>query len=208
MRKLELFYDIVSPYSYLAFVALHRYQQAWDLDLVLRPAFLGGVMAETGNVPPASLPARAPYMLRDVARNSRYFDLPMAMPEEFPGKTLNAMRLLIVVKDAMPALLSPLSRALWERHWGLGKEVHDPGTLASICTTVGVDPALVARTSEQATKDALKAATDEAVRRGAFGFPAMFTDVDGDDELFFGSDRLNLLAHELKLPWHGPRGPA
>jgi glutathione S-transferase kappa 1 len=208
MRKLEFFYDIVSPYSYLAFVILERYRKAWDLDLVLRPAFLGGVMASTGNAPPASLPARAPYLLRDIARNSRYVDVPMTMPDEFPGKTLNAMRLLVVVKETAPEKLAALSRALWERHWGLGQEVNDPASLAAVCTAVGVDPALVARTSEQATKEALKAATDEAVLRGAFGFPALFIDVDGDNELFFGSDRLNLLAHELSLPWHGPRGPA
>jgi glutathione S-transferase kappa 1 len=208
MRQLEFFYDIVSPYSYLAFVVLERYRVTWNLDLVLRPAFLGGVMAATGNAPPASLPARAPYLLRDVARNSRYFDVTMTMPDEFPGKTLNAMRLLIVVKDAAPEKLSALSRALWERHWGQGKDVNDPARLADVCTTAGVDANLLARISEQATKDALKAATDEAVERGAFGFPAMFTDVDGDDTLFFGSDRLGQMAHELALPWRGPRGPS
>jgi hypothetical protein len=29
-------------------------------------------------------------------------------------------------------------------------------------------------------------------------------DDDGDDQLYFGSDRLALLAFELGLPWHGP----
>ena len=44
MRKLELFYDIVSPYSYFAFECLERYRARWQIDLVLRPAFLGGVI--------------------------------------------------------------------------------------------------------------------------------------------------------------------
>ena len=51
--KLELFYDIVSPYSYLALTTLDRYRALWSMELVLRPAFLGGVMKAVGNVPPA-----------------------------------------------------------------------------------------------------------------------------------------------------------
>ena len=36
----DLFFDIVSPYSYLAFESLVRYQSIWDrMDLKLRPVF-------------------------------------------------------------------------------------------------------------------------------------------------------------------------
>jgi 2-hydroxychromene-2-carboxylate isomerase len=61
-RRVELFYDVVSPYSYLALGALARLRCAgsvlaprrsprrrparkpWDVELQLRPMFLGGVM--------------------------------------------------------------------------------------------------------------------------------------------------------------------
>jgi hypothetical protein len=39
------------------FEALCRQRRAWLFDLVLRPAFLGGVMKATGITPPASLAA-------------------------------------------------------------------------------------------------------------------------------------------------------
>jgi len=208
MRKVELFYDIVSPYSYLALVALERYREAWAIDLVLRPAFLGGVMQAVGNVPPASLPARAPYLLRDIARKSRFFDVPMSMPDEFPGKTITAMRLLVLVEKEAPDRHAAMARALFAHHWGEGRAVSDLDVLRSLARSAGVDAALVDRLGEQATKDRLKAVTDEVVERGAFGFPAIFTDVDGEDTMFFGSDRLDVLAHEIGVPWHGPRGPS
>ena len=59
--------------------------------------------------------------------------------------------------------------------------------------------------SDAGVKERLKATGDEAVARGAFGFPAMFVNKDGDDELFFGHDRISLLAAEMGLPWHGLR---
>lgn len=210
-RKVELFYDIVSPYSYLAAVVLDRYTRGpspiWHLDLVWRPAFLGGVFKTVGNVPPASLPQRAPYLLRDIARLSRFFDVPMSLPDPFPADTLRCMRFLTAVRLAQPAKLAALSLALWRRHWGEGLEVASDEALLGAARASAVDeaPALLARTGESAVKDALRQATDEVVARGAFGFPATFVDLDGDDAMFFGSDRLELLAFELGLPWHGPR---
>ena len=44
------------------------------------------------------------------------------------------------------------------------------------------------------TKDALRATTDEAVRRGAFGAPTIFV----GDEMFWGNDRLHLVEELLE----------
>ena len=85
--KLELFYDIVSPYSYLALACLHRYRAAWSMELVLRPAWLHGVMKSVGNVPPATLAARAPYLMRDLQRLAGYTGVELRLPDVFPGNT-------------------------------------------------------------------------------------------------------------------------
>ncbi|MCC7071698.1 MAG: DsbA family protein [Deltaproteobacteria bacterium] len=209
--KLELFYDVVSPYSYLAAVVLERYTRTpsplWPLELVWRPAFLAGVFKAVGNTPPASLPQRASYLLQDIARLSRFFDVDMTVPETFPGDTLRAMRLLSAAALTQPARVGALSMALWRRHWGKGREVASDDALLWATREAGLDDgaAVVARTSDAEVKDALRRATDEAVARGAFGFPATFVALDGEDALFFGSDRLELLAHTLGLPWRGPR---
>jgi 2-hydroxychromene-2-carboxylate isomerase len=79
----------------------------------------------------------------------------------------------------------------------------------------GVDAALVRcveltvveRSADDGVKARLRAATEEAVDRGAFGFPAMFVmDADGE-EMYFGSDRLSLIAFDRGLTWSGPQGP-
>lgn len=203
--RLELFYDIVSPWSYLCFEALSRMREAWQLELVMRPAFLGGVMKATGNTPPASLPARGVYLMRDLARSSRYFDVPLAFPSEFPTNTIVPMRLLCLVRRDDPAHLEPLSRALWQRYWGQEGSVSSVDDVRAVCVDVGVDPALCERLQDDDVKQLLRDATDEAVARGAFGFPAMFVrDDDGEEQMYFGSDRLPLLAFDFDLPWQGP----
>lgn len=204
--RLELFYDVVSPWSYLCFEALVRMRAEWQLDLVLRPAFLGGVMKATGNTPPASLPARGVYLMRDLARSSRYFDVPLSFPSEFPTNTIVPMRLLCLVRRDDPVRLEALSRALWRRYWGEGLTVSGVDDVRAVCVDVGIDPGLCERLQDDDVKQLLRDATDEAVARGAFGFPAMFVrDEDGDEQMYFGSDRLPLLAFDFQLPWRGPR---
>ena len=220
--RVELFYDIVSPYSYLAFSCLLRYRGAWDLDLVLRPAFLGGVMKATGNTPTIMNAARAPYFARDIARMARWFNVPLQAPRELPANTLAAMRLLTAIAQEHPEMLLDASRLLWERHWTRDDDVKtDEGlTLACIETGFSDDDArgLVARITAPAIKELLKANTDEAVARGAFGFPAFFapspesapssggasSPAAEPDELYFGCDRIELMAYRHKLSWRGP----
>ena len=205
--RLELFYDTVSPWSYLCFETLCRYRHAWQLDLVLRPAFLGGVMKATGNSPPASLPARGVYLLRDLARSSGQFQVPLTFPSEFPTNTIGAMRMLTLVAREFPEHHEALARCLWQRYWGLGKDVVQSESLRAACEAAAVDPIVVERSADDGVKARLRAATEEAVDRGAFGFPAMFvTDADGE-EMYFGSDRLSLIAFDRGLTWSGPQGP-
>ena len=74
--------------------------------------------------------------------------------------------------------------------------------IAAVAGRVGVDGALAAGASDdQRWKDALRAGTEEAVKAGAFGAPTFV--IEGTDELFFGNDRLELLAARLRRgkPW-------
>lgn len=95
LRRVELYYDVVSPYTYFAFVTLLRYSAHHKIELELKPFFLGGVMAGTNNKPPGRVllhqwltsglvPAKGKYMLRDLARLQNYFDVhPLKMPSRF-----------------------------------------------------------------------------------------------------------------------------
>jgi len=67
--------------------------------------------------------------------------------------------------------------------------------VSAIAESVGLDgAALLAATQDPAVKDALRANTEAAIQRGAFGAPTFYV----DDEMFWGNDRLNLLEAYLK----------
>jgi len=63
--------------------------------------------------------------------------------------------------------------------------------LADIASMQGLDAAaLLAAIATPEVKAQLKANTDEAIARGAFGSPTIFV---GGDDMYFGNDRLVLV---------------
>ncbi|NWS73330.1 GSTK1 transferase, partial [Crotophaga sulcirostris] len=199
----ELFYDVVSPYSWLGFEVLCRYQHIWNIDLRLRPAFLGGIMQATGNKPPAMLPKRAEYMLKDVSRMAKYYQVPVKMSGDvfqriLGTSTLGAMRFITAIDMTQPQYLEPLSREFWIRFWSQHEDISQPENILAVAQKAGlsseVAQKLLEMISTPAVKNRLRDTTEEALKYGAFGMPAVVAHFNGKPHLFFGSDRLELLS--------------
>lgn len=205
MHKVDFYYDIVSPYSFIAFEYLNNKADDWHLDINYCPFFLGGVMKATGNSGPIFLAAKAPYLLLDIHRQARFHNLPMKIPMGYPCTNLTTQRFLTAVKVEDPSLLAPLNHALWIRHFGEGKSVNLPKDIQICSEQAGIPQSKADRWIEQIQhqdiKDKLKATTQEAVDRGAFGAPTFFIQKDGKEDwvMFFGSDRMHLVKEYLKV---------
>jgi len=209
----ELYYDVISPYSYLAFETLCRYKKPWDMNLVLKPFFLGGVMKAAGNKPPAMVPNRGMYMLKDLERLSRYHEVKVQMPEQFmewimTKNTVNSQRFLVALQLTAPDYLEPASRAFYKRLFDEGKEIMSPECIPQVAADAKIPKEIIEKCLQQikldAVKNKLKENTDEAIELNAFGAPTIVAHINGKKELFFGADRMALLAHESGKPWHGP----
>ena len=183
-QSIEFFFDVVSPYSYLGAVQVAR--SSLLAHAQWRPFLLGGLLKATGNQPPIAVPAKVRYMTADLKRLFHYYDTPYQFPSVFPVNPLTAMRALCAAK---PEDIKPLALKLFAAYWGANRNISDNAVLAELL------PAdLLARAEEGSVKALLKANTDEAVQRGAFGAPTFFI---GDD-MYFGEDRVFLLEHALK----------
>lgn len=194
-RTIELFYDIGSSYSYLAATQMDALEARTGAKVRWRPFLLGGVFKATGNDMPARVPHKARWMLGDMARWAAKYGVPFSMPSRFPLVTITTQRALVATDrlfgmDAQKKLALALFRAFWAED----RDVSDKAVIGELASGLGLDAAsIVAGIDAQETKDALRAATDEAVARGAFGAPAMFL----GDELFWGNDRIPLLEDAL-----------
>lgn len=216
-KVIELFYDVVSPYSWLGFEVMCRYRNVWDIELKLRPAFLGGIMKGAGNKPPGLVPNKFLYMTKDLNRLSAYFDVPLQPPSDpfeamFDKGSLSAMRFVTAVQERETGgdrQVECVSRELWRRIWSQDKDITKPESLVEAAKKAGmsdseIKEALTLATSDK-VKEKLKNTTQKALEYGAFGFPMIVCHVNGNAEMFFGSDRFELMAHCIGEKWLGPQ---
>ena len=190
-HKIEIFWDVGSPYTHLAIGQLEAIQKRSGLPVELRPFLIGGVFKATGNSAPGFLPAKAKYMMHDLIRWRTLLNLDLKLPTEgtpFPINSLQPMRVAMLCENRGQG--EAFCKALFAAYWGRGEDVSNPEVLNAVIQTVGLDPVETLDAANSAeNKAALRANTDEAVERGAFGAPSLFV----GDQLFWGNDRIGLM---------------
>ncbi|XP_022366087.1 glutathione S-transferase kappa 1 isoform X2 [Enhydra lutris kenyoni] len=215
-RTLELFYDVLSPYSWLGFEVLCRYKNIWNISLQLRPSFIAGIMKDR-NQPPALLPRKAQYLRNDVRLLGQYVQVPMHLPKDFfsvilEKGSLSAMRFLTAVSMEHPEMLEKVSRELWMRVWSRDEDITEPQSILAAAEKAGMSSeqarGLLEKISTPKVKNKLKETTEAACKYGAFGLPITVAHLDNQTHMLFGSDRMELLAHLLGEKWMGPVPPA
>ncbi len=191
-RDIEFFWDAASPYTYLAATQIEPLVARAGGKLVWRPFLLGKVFEATGNRMPASVPAKAKHLFCDVQRWAQHYGVPVAFPKVFPVNSVLALRAGIAASAQGRG--AEFARAAMKAYWADGTDISQPGAVSAIAASVGLDgPALLLQAQEQPVKDQLRANTEEAVKRGAFGAPTFFV----GERMFWGNDRLVLLEEFL-----------
>jgi 2-hydroxychromene-2-carboxylate isomerase len=198
VKTVEFYYDLVSPYSYLAHREVSRICDEHGAGLSLKPMLLGAVHKAVGLQAPIEMEAKARYQADDIRRWAAHYGLPMEFPEPFPLRTLKTIRAAVFLKDR--GELEAFTREAFALYWEEGgapkglREADEDGPVSEAARRIGADTdEVLAGASAPEAKEALKRATGEAVERGVFGAPAFFV----GDEMFWGNDRLNLVEAAL-----------
>ncbi len=198
MKQVEFFYDVVSPYSYLAWGRLSGICEERGAELVLRPMLLGAVHKTVGITAPVEIAVKSRYQVKDIHRWAEYYGLPLDFPEPFPFRSLKTMRAAVFCAGGGD--LEAFTREGFKLYWEEGgapkgvEESDEDGPISRVAERIGADPDEVLEgASTPEAKEGLKDATAAALERGVFGAPSFF--VDG--EMFWGNDRLHFVEAAL-----------
>ena len=194
---IDFYFDVSSPWTYLAFRNIQPMAQELNVAINWRPVLVGGIFNTVNQRMYASredsTSPRNRYVLKDLQDCARQTGITIVFPPKvFPVNSVKAMRACIwLASDAKnQSQYLAFIEATFAAYFTRQEDISQDAVLTSICSQTGVDAdAFMAGIAQPDIKQALKANTDEAIQRGAFGVPSFFV---GDD-MYFGNDRLDLL---------------
>jgi len=195
VAPIDFYFDFSSPYGYLASYRVDEIAAEFGRAVTWRPYLLGVAFKSTGQSPLVSQPIRGAYALRDMERTARKQNVPLILPEGFPMATMAAGRAFYWLDGRDPKRAVDLAKALYRTAFAQGRNIAPTDVVVAVAGELGLDPAEAATAiGSPEVKERLRAETEVAIARGAFGSP--FVMVDG--EPFWGNDRLDEVREWLR----------
>ena len=167
MSTVKLYYDLASPYAYLA---VARAASVLGEEPQLEPVLLGAIFGYRGHGSWAHTPERASGEAEVERRAERYGLPPVRWPPGWPLNSLAAMRAATFA--ARKGLQREFALAVYEREFAHGEDVSGVDALQSIAESVGLQGVREA-VADPAIKQALRQATDDAWAAGVQGVPTL-----------------------------------
>lgn len=198
MKQIDFYFDVVSPYAYLAFEHLPEALMGHSYEVVYRPVLFAGLLEHHRQLGPAEIRPKRDWTYRQVAWLARQLDIDLQLPAAHPFNPLPLLR-LAVASSAKGLPNRYVTESIFRHVWRGGNDAADPQRLQELVSLLSPprDP------QDAAVKNQLKVFSQQAIRLGLFGVPTMV--VDG--RLFWGLDALPMLRDYLAGdPWFDGAG--
>ncbi len=199
-ERVSFWFDVISPWSYLASLAIGRLARRRGVGVDWRPLHLASLMETVdGMRPMEQSPQRRAWYLQDIEDRMAEAGLPYHPHAGQPMRPSRALRCMAHAADMN--LAEPFVEQVMRGYWAEGADITDPDFLQEVAERVGLGPRSMADiAADPHYKAVIAANTREAVAAGLFGVPAFIF----RDKLYFGSDRMDMLDAALASPAQPP----
>ena len=193
MKKIDFYFDISSPYSYLAHEQIKRFEKENKIKVNYMPILLGGIHQLANITAPGLNPSRAKHMIKDLKICADWFKVKFQFNRYFPLKTVNIMRGALVAEKE--GFLVNYVDQFYKAAWVDSLNLNDGKILEHFIKNMDINPkSFIEKLSDQKIKDDLKIKTNNAFKKGVFGAPTFIV----GSKMFFGQDRLEFVFREAK----------
>lgn len=190
-KKIQFYFDFLSPYSYVAWTWVRKQLQNYDFELI--PVSIPSIVAHYETKGPAQIKPKRNYLFKDLLRYTKQNNIPFMTPASLPFNALYALRLALKTTAGADqvAIIDAIYRAGWENGLDIGNDEVLKAVLAE--RDLPVDE-LFSKMEEKSSRIELKKNIEEALQKDLFGVPSFLV----DEELFWGNDSIKYLQMYLE----------
>ena len=194
-KIIDFYFDIISPYSYLAHEKIKKNYKDKNIKFNYKPIFLGGLHKLAEITAPAFNKFKMNNMKRDCELVANKNNIEFKWNNKFPINSINIMRgYLLVDNELKERFLDKFFDAYWKYNKDLNMRENFNEVLSDL--KINTD-SYFSDIENEKIKNELKMKTSEAFRKEVFGAPTFII----NDKLFWGQDRLEYAIDELKEPF-------
>ena len=185
MQRIVFYFDVVSPFAYLAFERLPQVLQGCSYEGDYRPVLFAGLLQHWGHKGPAEIEPKRAWTFRHVHWLAAQHGITLDTPAVHPFNPLSLLRLALACGPNRRIV-----EAVFRHAWVGGHDPNDAQRVAELTRRLAPrrDPA------GDEIKAELRRRTDEAVQGGIFGVPTFVL----GERLFWGLDALPMLRDALQ----------
>jgi 2-hydroxychromene-2-carboxylate isomerase len=193
INSIDFYFDIISPYSYLAYKKIKKNYKDKNINFNYKPILLGGLHKLAEITAPAFNKFKMNNMKRDCKLVANKNDIEFKWNDRFPINSINIMRGYLLVDDELKEeFLDKFFDAYWKNNKDLSIKENFNEVLEDL--KINSDNYFNDIKNEK-IKEELKIKTSEAFNKEVFGAPTFIV----NDKLFWGQDRLEYAVDELKI---------
>jgi len=195
-RTIDYYFTLGSPWAFLGHKPFLDLAKQTGVTVHYKPVDLGEVFPHTGGLPlPKRHPARQKYRILELQRWREARGVPLKINPKhwpFPATTANRTISAVAQSGGDPG---PYTQRAFEGVWVRDEDLSQDATLVALLDECGHDGArMLASAKSDAIGKIYADTATQAVERNVIGSPCYVL----DGEVFWGQDRLDLLASALE----------
>jgi 2-hydroxychromene-2-carboxylate isomerase len=185
-KRIDFYFDFLSPYSYVAWTWVRRHLA--DYDFHFHPVSIPSIIAHYETKGPAQIKPKRNYLFKDLLRFTKMHKIPFTTPAQLPFNSLYALRLsLFSVAGPYQARIID---AFFCAGWADGLDIGSDDFLRSLLASKNLpSDELFLKMEDKSSRVELKKSIESALARDLFGVPTFFV----DEEMFWGNDSIKYL---------------
>ncbi|MFZ8933587.1 MAG: 2-hydroxychromene-2-carboxylate isomerase [Bacteriovoracaceae bacterium] len=184
-KKLNFYFDFLSPYSYLAWNKIRNY--SYEVDCY--PVPLSKIIKSYDTKGPAEIGPKRNFLMKDLLRKCNQGNIPFIPPKALPFNSLYALRFCL--KGVSGKEQKKLIDIFFEASWGRGENIDSEESIKLLFKNKNLTnfEQLLEKSSTREARLEIKNNIQSALDLGVFGVPSITV----NDELFWGVESLEHL---------------
>ena len=189
MKKVDWYFDFISPFAYLQFSQFKRFEN--DLSITIHPVVFGALLKHWGQLGPAEIVPKRIFTYRFFKWKADRLGIEYTMPPSHPFNSLPALLSCIAGNSTYE-----VTKEIFDIIYKQGEQPDQKEGREKLETLLNKYPSEYSELDESALKKILRTNTSRAIENGVFGVPTFVV----DRQIFWGGDASDMMLDFIKNP--------